>query len=490
MPIITSILSLLVLYNNIVSAQYNYYGCYNRDTIQSLGLTSKGSYIYQSVSYCQEQCAGANIVALFNGGECYCGDTLDNINSLGPSADGSCTTPCDGWPYQNCGGSSYIDLYVNEEVSIPSKAVTTLSPSTSEKPSSTLSTHTTTSKTSIQKVVSSRPSSSSISEIKTPSPYQRTSTQDTSTDILSTSRSTLILKPALHSSTKQASSSVVLESTSIIESSSKTMSIASSSPSTEVITVTKTFSSSNQITTQRVSYITSIKYATNVVTRSVVSQVGGEEKTVYVTATSVQQITTATTTLGLSALNRGASTNHHKMSGGSIAGVVVGVVCGVILLIAIIVFFFWRRKRTTPDEYTEYKETIQHQPYSFGETEHNATVIPVIPTDMNWMSPKTKHTSGSFAGSSNTEFINSPTTPHLAKTVTNSSFIFEAPHYYDRDIFSASSLHNADEGMLHIVNPDGPNYHNDLNKNETNISTDEPDSSNTSKESDDPVEKF
>ena len=95
-----------------------------------------------------------------------------------------------------------------------------------------------------------------------------------------------------------------------------------------------------------------------------------------------------------------------------------------------------------------------------------------------------KRNSDSLSDSSNTEFINSPTSRHLTNTGINTTYNFEAPQYYDRDIFSASSLHNADEGMLHIVNPDTSSQCNDLNKNETSVSSVAPDSTNISNDTD------
>ncbi|CAL9734750.1 protein Slg1p [Monosporozyma servazzii] len=458
---------LLACLNATVSAQYNYLGCYSQSHLQSLGLTSKGSYTYQSVSYCQQQCGDSNVVALLNGDECFCGDSVDGIASLGSTSDGTCTTPCNGWPYQNCGGPGAIDLYVNAAADVPTSIVKSSTKTLS--PSSSTSTPT------------SKPLSST--------PNVASSTSTTSSALITTSS---VLKTTLSITSEQASTktTTTLKATSTSEisttpKSTSTLSASSSTKASQILTVTETLSSSHIITTQRISYITSIKYGTNIITKSIISQVGGSQKTVYVTATSVKQITTATTTLGLSTLNKGTTSAHHKLSGGSIAGIVVGVVCGVILLIAILVFLFWRRRKDTPDEYTEYKETIQHQPYSFGNIEHNATVIPVI--------PKNKHTSDSFGGSSKTEYVESFSSPQLATTVTNPSFIFEAPNYYDdRDIFSASSIHNADEGMLHIVNPDS-NHHNDIGKNGTNVSTNDHDSSNISiesNESDDSLEKF
>lgn len=465
---------LLAFLETTAFAQYNYVGCYSQSSLQLLGLTSKGTYMYQSVSYCQEQCGDASVVALFDGGECFCGDSVDGIASLGPTSDGSCTSPCNGWPYQNCGGSGAIDLYVNAAVDVPTRAAKsstrTLSPSSSTKASS-----------------SKEPSSTSTAPSSTSTGPKSTSNVPSSTLTTSSSLKSTSTLASEQTSTK-TTTTLKSTSTSEIPTTSKSTSSSSEPSSTKVsqiVTVTETLSSSNLVTTQRISYITSIKYDTNVITKSIISQVGGGQKTVYITATSVKQITTATTTLGLSALNKDTTSPHHKLSGGSIAGIVVGVVCGVILLIAIVAFIFWRKRKDTPDEYTDYKETIQHQPYSFGNIEHNATVIPAI--------PKNKHTSDSFGGSSKTEFIESFSSPQLANTVTNPSFILEAPNYYDdRDIFSASSLHNADEGMLHIVNPDS-NYHHDICKNGTNVSTNDHGSGNTSNESnesDDYSEKF
>lgn len=485
-----------------VLAQYNHLGCYSQDSIQSLGLASKGTYVYQSVSYCQQQCAGANVVALLDGGECYCGDSVDNINSLSSTSSSSCNVPCNGWPYQYCGGSSNIDLYVNADVVIPTATTSAAKLTTSSRTTFTISppttsTSSTSTTTSISTKISSspKPTTSSSSSTHTSTEPLITSTKDTTTEKPTTTNKSSIITTTLSptSSSIVHTTSSTTSSSEVHTTSSTTQSSISSDPkSTPVLTVTKVISSSNHITTERISYVTSIEYSTNVITKSVISKVGGEQTTVYVTATSIQQITTATTTMGLSALNRDTTSHHRKLSGGAIAGIVVGVVCGVILLVAILIFLFFRRRATKPDEYTEYKETIQHQPYSFGETDHNATVIPVIPTDVNWMSPKSKHTSDSFGGSSKTEFVMSPSSHNnVVRTTTNPSFIFEVPHYYDnRDIFSASSVHNADEGMLHIVNPDDPAYQNDLNKNETNISTNDPDSSNTSNEFDDTIEKI
>lgn len=497
---ITLFLFHLIFLFSLVIADYNYSGCYNQDVIQALGLTSEGWYMYQSVSYCQLQCDDSDIVALLNGGDCYCGKSVELINSIlsasSASDNADCDVPCNGWPYQSCGGTSAIDLYINAAVSIETSRATssTITSTLSSSPSSSTVAPTT---TSISTSSSFASSSSIASIISTINSQGEESTKLSSIGLIASS-SLIIFSSSITSDNNKMLPTSQTSDVSLSSSTSKftstltptTIQITSSaSISTPVLTVTKTLSNRNILTTQKISYITSIQYSTDVITQSIVSQLGNVQTTIYVTTTSIQQITTSTSTSGLSSLNKGASPSHHKLSGGSIAGIVVGVVCGVLLLVGVLFFLFWRRRKSIPDEYTEYKETIQHQPYSFGETEQNATVIPVIPNDLSWMSPKNKHNSDSFSDSSHTEFINSPTFTHLDNTVTNTTYNIEQPHYFDRDIFSASSLHNVDEGMLHIVNPDTISQYNDLNKSQTNVLTLDPDSTNTSNETDNFEEK-
>ena len=515
MHLMTIFLLHLIFLCSLATADYNYIGCYSQDIIQTLGLTSKGWYLYQSVSYCELQCDNSDIVALLNGGNCYCGDSAKQINSiLSASSSGDnkgCDVPCNGWPYQNCGGKSSIDLYVNADVKIESNTVSS-SRTTSTLFSSSSSITSTSISSSYTSTTSTSSSSSSTSTTSTSSSFSSTtSTTSTinsqseksittsSTSLIPSSSMTISISSSTTSSseissttqnsetsvsTSQSKSSSSLTSSTTQTSSSSTSTTSSTSISTPIFTVTKTLSNSDTPITQKISYITSIQYSTAIITQSVVSHVGNDQTTIYVTTTSVEQINTSTSTLGLSSLNKGTSSTHNKLSGGSIAGVVVGVVCGVLLLAAILFFLFWRRRKSVPDDYTEYRETIQHQPYSFGETEQNVTEIPMIPNDLNWLSSKNKRNSDSLSDSSNTEFINSPTSRHLTNTGINTTYNFEAPQYYDRDIFSASSLHNADEGMLHIVNPDTSSQCNDLNKNETSVSSVAPDSTNISNDTD------
>lgn len=76
----------------LVNADFNYEGCYNAEDVQSAGLSLKNSYLYQSVSYCQNQCPDSAVVALFEGSDCYCGNSVTFLSSLTKSTDSNCDT--------------------------------------------------------------------------------------------------------------------------------------------------------------------------------------------------------------------------------------------------------------------------------------------------------------------------------------------------------------------------------------------------------------
>lgn len=104
-PLILLLLSTL----QVAAAQDNaglkattYKGCFS----SSDGFEDQGSYTYQSPGYCQKQCVGLNkpVMALTGGSHCWCGDLLPVTSSK--TSDSQCSTPCQGYPADTCGGDS------------------------------------------------------------------------------------------------------------------------------------------------------------------------------------------------------------------------------------------------------------------------------------------------------------------------------------------------------------------------------------------------
>lgn len=74
-------------------------GCYSTTPG---GLSSQGSFPYQSSAHCGNTCAALNmpVMALSNGNECSCGDLLPAASSK--VDDSSCNVPCTGYPGDSC----------------------------------------------------------------------------------------------------------------------------------------------------------------------------------------------------------------------------------------------------------------------------------------------------------------------------------------------------------------------------------------------------
>ncbi|KAH9829791.1 cell wall integrity and stress response component 1-like [Teratosphaeria destructans] len=89
-------------------AALSYSGCYS----SSDGLSSVGSYTYQSSGYCQQQCAGKNqaVLGLTKGSDCWCGESLPEASSK--VDDSKCNTPCTGYGQDECGGTNYWSVYL------------------------------------------------------------------------------------------------------------------------------------------------------------------------------------------------------------------------------------------------------------------------------------------------------------------------------------------------------------------------------------------
>ena len=93
---------------------FSYRGCYSASALQSR-LISMGTYMYQSVTYCQERCSGHAIAALLGGNECFCGDSLSILDGVYPTGGEECSVDCAGWPFVKCGGTAAMDVYVNDD---------------------------------------------------------------------------------------------------------------------------------------------------------------------------------------------------------------------------------------------------------------------------------------------------------------------------------------------------------------------------------------
>ncbi|CDF87658.1 BN860_11496g1_1 [Zygosaccharomyces bailii CLIB 213] len=242
-------------------ADYVHKGCFEAS---GLNLKSLGQYTWQSVSYCEQHCDGSAIVALKNGGECLCGDSVDMLSS---AQSGTCDVKCFGWPYATCGGKDSVDVYVDSSYSSISHShasgssshVTLTSTTTSSQASSgsTLSTKgspissssaesSSSSSFVPSSSITSTSSSSSASETVTSSAKSSSSSASSSvTSGSSTSASSSpIPSSSVISSSSYASSSAATTSSSISSQSSSTQPSSSLSQSSSVISSSSTSSSS------------------------------------------------------------------------------------------------------------------------------------------------------------------------------------------------------------------------------------------------------
>ncbi|EDO17965.1 hypothetical protein Kpol_1054p11 [Vanderwaltozyma polyspora DSM 70294] len=452
---------------SLVSAAYSYKGCYSSTSLESSGLTSKGTYEYQSVSYCQQQCSGFPLVALLNGGECFCGDSTSILDSL--SSDSSqCTVSCNGWPFQTCGGQNYMDVYVDPSLDGGS--------SVAISSSSSSSTTTTSSRSTSSSIYSPFPSNldsmdSSIGIL--------TAQSSTTSIILSTSdpsyaESTELEETTTSKSTKSASSATVTSSSrsSYSRSTSSRSSSSKSSSSTALSTI-----------------FTSIRYTTQMVTTSVVTGSDNVQQTVFVTRTAVLTTSSSVATSGpddISTNGKGTSSGKSSnLSGGAIAGIVVGVVAGTIIILLIIIFFYWRRRREHDN--VDLEQTKQHQPYSFGDVDANPVVAPERVVSSKWRKPSRNNTHLSNDSDSSSKFIGLPNSSS-SNNINDDSFnsgsvdsgpnLLHRPHYpstvFEEDPqiyngnqrFSTTSLPDMkdDRPPLRIVNPDEEKIEEDMER--------------------------
>nr|OQO16712.1 hypothetical protein B0A51_14971 [Rachicladosporium sp. CCFEE 5018] len=102
-------LAILPLFTQTTHAQalnaMTYQGCYS----SSQPLTDQGPWTYQTSGYCQPICVkqGQAVLGLSGGSDCWCGDMLPSPGTK--VGDEMCSTPCNGYDKENCGGNNYWD---------------------------------------------------------------------------------------------------------------------------------------------------------------------------------------------------------------------------------------------------------------------------------------------------------------------------------------------------------------------------------------------
>lgn len=111
------VLFLFIWIIRLTNGEFTKLGCFPKNSIQSL-LTMSDEYLYQSSGHCEGRCTGSRYVALISGLTCYCGDTdLDTLDEVDNS---NCDTPCQGYKFENCGGSDYFLVYEDNSASVSS----------------------------------------------------------------------------------------------------------------------------------------------------------------------------------------------------------------------------------------------------------------------------------------------------------------------------------------------------------------------------------
>ncbi|CEP25072.1 unnamed protein product [Cyberlindnera jadinii] len=321
-------LVLVSVLSSLASAEYSSSGCYSLSSLESV-LTSRGEYTYQTNSYCQEQCAGYAVAATMDGSTCYCSNQLPS--NISPVSSSLCSSTCNGYPQELCGGDGYLSVYAN-----------------GEQDTSPIG-------------ESSSSSSSTISTSNTPTTLSTSTSASSTTSTLSTSTSSTST-----SSTSTSSASAATQTT------SSTSSSRSSSTSSSVTSSTSTTASA--LVTTQVSVITSIITASH-----------GAATTVTQTIESTGYATPTASSAGSSSSAASSSTTSSGSSGlskGAIAGIAVGSVVGGLLLLGLLLLFCLRRRYSSEDddesEHTE--KPVHNDMYDYYNVDGDFdTHIPPIP---------------------------------------------------------------------------------------------------------------
>ncbi|ODV61355.1 uncharacterized protein ASCRUDRAFT_7600 [Ascoidea rubescens DSM 1968] len=303
MPISSTSISLYFLFFtnffHLSIASYAYLGCYSTS---SVSFTFKNQYTFQSSGYCESSCDDSNFFGLIDGNRCYCSD---NDPSSSKVSDSFCTTSCDGYPDDTCGGSSnYFSVYLNDNYDYSddnNDEDTTTSTSTSTSSS--------TSTTSIIRPAAIPTTSSSVSTTSTSTRTTRTTaTQDSPTTDLSNTSSDLNQDTASDSDSDSDTDDDLSES--ILTTTSLNINIQNGVTITSAVII--------------------------VTTRPI-------ENVVITLTYSDTALATETRTVPTS-----SNPTTSNLSTGALAGVITGVISGILIILAIL-FLIWRQRKKAKD---------------------------------------------------------------------------------------------------------------------------------------------
>ncbi|SCU80578.1 LADA_0B08394g1_1 [Lachancea dasiensis] len=399
---------------------YSELGCYSQSDLSS-ALDSKGSYTYQSTSYCENECDGSEVVALLGGDTCYCGDSASALSSVSSTDSGNCDTKCAGWPYDTCGGSGYFQVYLKSGVTVPKSSGSSSSGGSSSTSSSAGGSSRSSSSASSSSSSSSKSSSGSSAGSSSSSRARSSSSSSASSRSSSSSSSSSSKSSSSSSASSSSSSSTSSRSSSSASSRSSSSSSASSTSGSSSSSASR--SSSDAPTTVTTS------------SASVATLSNNQHSTRYVTQTTVLNSPTASGTSAQDVSSKSSSTSKDSLSGGAIAGIVIGSIVGSLLVAGLVFFLLWRRRK---QQARDLEETKHHQPYSFGDSDGSA--IPAAQRNAS-----VRRTSSELGHSTNNDYAGQ--TP-----------VFDDS--YGRIRLSDGSLPDVtqEHGPLRIVNPDTEVY--------------------------------
>ena len=97
------------------AGKYVRVGCYT-DSNSTRALTGSVHKNYEIMApfICSDDCDGTPFIGVENGGECYCGNTINFNGTL--VDDSECNTPCGNYAGTYCGGVLHLDLYYDPSV--------------------------------------------------------------------------------------------------------------------------------------------------------------------------------------------------------------------------------------------------------------------------------------------------------------------------------------------------------------------------------------